>query len=300
MADEVTEKQQLVEIHLDDLDFDNDRNCRLQILPIGVKELADSILEHGLQQPIRVCPKGPDGKHIVVMGYRRCHAHRRLMREGHERFSKVGAIIDYEAGDDPKKFKVLNLSENLHRQNLNMLEEAQALVWFQEQEMNRTEIAQAIGMGEGWVQVRLMLLQLPQEIQIEAALGWLKENVIRQLYTIYKKQGKLAVFEACKKAKEARDRGEKIRLVKKKRDPLRKRKADATEIREMRDKIYDELGPHVLNENGEKGTCWAYSQIACRVLAWAIGDISDYDLVSTLKAYGDKTGNEVEMPELEY
>jgi len=293
-------KEELKEIPLDELDFDNERNCRIQILPISVKEMADSILEHGLQQPIKVCPKNEDGKHIVVMGYRRCHAHRRLVREGHTQFSTIKAIIDPEAGNDTKKFKVLNLTENLHRQNLNMLEEARALVWFREQGMNRAQIAYAVGMGEGWVQVRLMLLELPEEIQIEAAIGWLKEHVIRQLHTIYKKQGKLAVYEACKTAKEAKQRGEKIRLIKKKRDPMRTRKASEAEIREMRDKIYNELGPEVYNDEAVKGSCFAYSQMAIRALAWAIGDISDWDFISTMKAYGDKTGNEVEMPELEY
>ena len=166
--------------------------------------------------------------------------------------------------------------------------------------MSREEIAKSVGMGCGWVQVRLMLLELPKEIQIEASLGWIKENVLRQLYSIYKKNGNLAVFDACKAAKGARDRGEKIRLVKKRRDPLRKRKANEAEIREMRDKIYNELGPEVYNDDAKKGACWAYSQMAVRALAWAVGDISDFDFVSTMKAYGDKTGVEVKMPELKY
>jgi len=300
MEEKPVMKEELVLIPLEELDFDGERNCRLQILPIGVKELADSILEHGLQQPIRVCPKNEDGKHIVVMGYRRCHAHRRLTREGNKGYDCVKAIIDHEAGTDESKFKVLNLTENLHRQNLNMLEEAKALVWFKDQGMGRSEIASAVGMGDGWVQMRLMLLELPEEIQIEAALGWLKDPIVRQLHTIYKKRGKLAVYSACKKAKEARERGEKIRLVQKRRDPLRRRKASEIEIREMRDKIYKELGPEVYSDEAHKGSCWAYSQMACRALAWALGDISDYDLISTMKAYGDKTGNVVEVPSLEY
>ncbi len=292
-------KEELREIPLDELDFDNERNCRIQILPISVKEMADSILAHGLQQPIKVCTKDPvTGKHNVVMGYRRCHAHRRLTREGHEGFDVIKAIIDPDAGTDTKKFKVLNLTENLHRQNLNMLEEAMALQWFKDAGYGRADIAKEVGMSCGWVQVRLMLLEMPREIQVEAAMGWLTEVVLRQLHTIFKKQGKLAVYDACKKAKEARDRGEKVRLVKKRRDPFRKRKASEAELREMRDKIYNELGPEVYSDTAQKGSCWAYSQIAVRVLAWSVGDITDWDLMSTLKAFGEKTGNPVEMPEI--
>lgn len=289
-------EKELTKIPLDKLDFDGKRNCRLQILPIGVKEMANSVLQYGLQQPIKVCSPDEKGVHLVVMGYRRCHAFKRLTREGHEGFDSIDAIIDPEAGTDEKKFRVLNLTENLHRQNLNMLEEAIALQWFKDQNMSRADIAHAVGMSDGWVQVRLMLLELPEELRVEAAIGWLKDSIVRQLYSIYKKQGKLAVYEACKKAKEARDRGEKVRLVQRKHDPLRRRKASDSEIRAMRDRIYEELGPEVYNDEAKKGSCWAYSQMAVRALAWTVGDISDYDLISTMKAFGDKTGNEIKLP----
>ena len=293
-------KDELKYLELDDIIIDDDWNCRLQILPINIAELVDSIEEHGLQQPVVVTPPDKNGKHKLIMGYRRCHAYKRLIKEGRIEDTKIKALVNHEAAVDEKTARSLNLTENLHRQNLNMLEEAKALAWYRDAGYNRAETAHAVKMGEGWVQVRLMLLDLPEEVQYEAALGWLKEYAIRQLYTIYKKQGKLAVYEAVKKAKEARERGEKIRLVKTKKDPLRKRKASETEMRQMRDFIYDKFGPKAISEAGQIGNGWPFSQMAVRILAWSVGEITDYELFATLQGIGDKLDIEIEMPHIDY
>jgi ParB family chromosome partitioning protein len=290
--------EELKLIGLDEIVANDDWNCRIMIIPHNIQELAASIKDHGLKQPVVVIPK--DGEYKLIMGYRRYHAHKLLARQGHSEFLKIKAMIDDSEDMTEDKAKILNLTENLHRKDLNMLEEARALEYFKDRGYNRADTAAAVGMSSGWVQERFMLLDLPDDVQMEAAMGWISSPILRDLYSIFKKNGNNAGYEALRKAKEAKKRGEKVSLVKRKTDPLTKKVRKPPEIRQLRDFIYDNLGPEVYSDEGKKGSCWLHSQMAVRVLAFILGDISEYELKATLKTYADRTGNKVEMPTLEY
>lgn len=281
---------QIQEIELDKIAADDDWNCRLQILPLGVKELAESIEAHGLKQPVVVAPE-EDGKFRLIMGYRRYHAHKRLVNEG-KPFGKIKAIIDPDIAKDESNARVLNLTENLHRQNLNMLEEAKAIEWFVDNGYGREQIAAAVGMSYGWVQERIMVLRMPEEIQAEIALGWISSQNLKRLHTILKKKGKLATLKACRKAKELKERGETGRLVAYKSNPHKAIKPSSAQIREMRDRLFTELGPEALSENGEYGECWPWVQCATRMLAWVLGDISYSEVMGTVQGFAEGSGYE--------
>lgn len=266
-------------LNIDDIVKDDDWNTRSCIIPLNIRELADSIAQNGLIQPV-VCAPRPDGKFGLVAGFRRFHAHLLLRREGRLPSDKIKAVID-PALVDPVKAMLHNLSENLQRQDLNILEEALAIKRLKDKGESRESVAAKIGMSAGWVQERFMVLDLPTEIQAEAAMGWISSPILRQIYTVFRKKGRVAACEAVKKAKEHRKRGEKLVLIKRKGNILRKKKRNHDEIVRMKKFVYDKLGP-------------SYFTVA---LAWADGNISDYECLLHIREMARAQGVEFVVPE---
>lgn len=120
-------------------------------------ELAFSIRENGIVQPIVVTEHPTlDGKFLILAGHRR-HAAARLV--GHP---KVPVVIRHgeEAAID---HVVLMLVENLQRSDLNPLEKAEALGALRQQGMSQSEIARRVGIHASQVSYYLMLLDLDEE-----------------------------------------------------------------------------------------------------------------------------------------
>lgn len=80
-----------------------------------IRELAESIEAHGLQQPVRVYEKD-GGRYTLGFGFRRLAAHELLERE------TIPAFVEKPASD--KDIRAAQAIENLHRQDLHPLEEA--------------------------------------------------------------------------------------------------------------------------------------------------------------------------------
>lgn len=265
----------VLDIPMSDILFDEEWNCRYgKIMPIQVRDLMDSISQVGLLQPVVVGPWDKDGyKYKLIMGYRRYKANSLLGN------ATIKAIVDGQEWDE-KRARILNMTENLCRQNLNIYEEALTLQKLKEQGLGQFEIADELGKSRGWVQVRSMLLDLPQEIHFEAALGYFTEVMIRDLYTVYRNEGKVKCFQAVKAVKEAKRRGEKITVVKKRTHPFQKRVRRRPELAALNEVLMGKFGP-----------C-----LASRCLAWAAGEISDFDVHSSIKRYCEKLGLSYEIP----
>ncbi len=122
----------------------------------AISTLADSIREHGILQPILVRPLAFGGYQIVA-GERRWRAARMLGLD------EVPVIIrdltDIETAQ-------IALIENLQRENLNPLEEAQGYRSLQEDfGMKQDEISRIVGRSRSTVANALRLLKLPEEVQ---------------------------------------------------------------------------------------------------------------------------------------
>src|SRR5258706_4547785 len=165
------------ELPLKDIFADTDFNCRGAIAPIDVVDLARDIDAHGLQQAIVVQPfKDPQYKYRIVAGYRRHKAFQVLQRETIP-CNVVDGLSDVQA-------RIMNLSENLKRKDLNMLQEAKALEHLKNAGLTQDDVAREIGMSRGWTQIRFMILDLPKEIQYEVAAGFLSQQQVRDLSTL--------------------------------------------------------------------------------------------------------------------
>ncbi|MEW6770638.1 MAG: ParB/RepB/Spo0J family partition protein [Bacillota bacterium] len=163
----------------------------------GIKELAESIAEHGLLQPVVVRPLG-DGYELVA-GERRWRACRLLGWE-----SIPALVREY----DEVGTATALLVENLQRENLNPLEEALAYRrLIEEFGLSQEEVARRVGKSRAAVANGLRLLHLPPGVLRLLKTGELTAGHARALLSI----GDRAVQEGL--AREAVERGLSVRAV---------------------------------------------------------------------------------------
>jgi len=94
-------------------------NARLTDKKIGIEELAQSIKRHGLLQPVTLRGSYGNPPYELIVGQRRYHAHRLIPKSTIEAVF-CGDINDWEA-------KILSLTENMHRVELNHADKAEAI-----------------------------------------------------------------------------------------------------------------------------------------------------------------------------
>lgn len=163
---------------------------RRQFDPKGMKELADSISQSGLLQPITV--RRTETGYELIAGERRLMACRML------HLDKIPAIVEQF---DDEKSAVFSLVENLQRKDLNYFEEAVGIQQLMQRcEMTQQQVAERLGKAQSTVanKLRLLtfseplrrrmldaglterharaLLKLPDEITVAAAL----EHIVRE------------------------------------------------------------------------------------------------------------------------
>lgn len=141
-----------------------------------LKTLADSILEHGLAQPITVRPSNENGTYELVMGERRWRA---AILAG---LSEIPAIIKPLS---EKECFVISLIENLQRSDLNPIEEAKGYKRLMaEFNLTQDDLAKTLGKSRSTVANITRLLSLPQNIQDAISEGKITEGHARAIASI--------------------------------------------------------------------------------------------------------------------
>ena len=138
----------------------------------ALEELASSIKEHGVLQPIVVLPKG-DG-YIIVAGERRWRA---ATKAG---LQKVPALVRTLSAQHKLE---ISLIENLQRKDLNPLETATAYLKLRDQfNLTLDEIARRMGAGAvSTISNKLRLLKLHKAVQEALVSGVITEGQARPL-----------------------------------------------------------------------------------------------------------------------
>ena len=136
----------------------------------ALAELVHSIREVGLLQPVVVRPLGDD-RYELVMGERRWRATREVG------LATIPAIVRETGDDDMLRDALL---ENLHRSQLNPLEEAAAYAQLlADFGTTHEELAQRIGRSRPQITNTIRLLQLPAAVQRRVAAGVLSAGHAR-------------------------------------------------------------------------------------------------------------------------
>ncbi len=143
-----------------------------------LKELASSIEIHGVLQPIVVVRK--DSKFLIVAGERRYRASKIAG------LKKIPAIV--REFSDQKRLE-LSLIENIQRDNLNILETAEAYAKLREQfSLTAKQIGERVGgRSESAILNTLRLLKLPKNVKDCVLAGKIKEGQARPLLKIDEK-----------------------------------------------------------------------------------------------------------------
>ncbi len=170
-----------------DLDIDqirpNPLQPRLKFSSESIDELAHSIKESGILQPIVVVPE--ENHYRIIIGERRWRAAQKMG------FKKVPVLI---RSMPREKQLEASLIENLHREDLNPLEIALAYQkLIQDLHFTQQEVAQKVGKDRTSVTNYLRLLNLPQEIQEHLADGKLTMGQARALLSVERKNLQISI-----------------------------------------------------------------------------------------------------------
>ena len=154
----------------------NPENPRLLFEESALEELAASIREHGVLQPILVRPAGRD-LYQLVAGERRWRAARRAG------LLTIPALVEELDDDAAMEIAVI---ENLQREDLSPLEEATMYEKMVTQHgYSIRKLAQKLGKDKGYLENRLRLADAPEEIR---ALVSVRKDTISHAYELMKVQ----------------------------------------------------------------------------------------------------------------
>ncbi len=218
---------------------------RLTIKPESLQELADSIRAQGIVQPIVVRPLGDSGRYELIAGERRWRA---AQLAG---LQELPAIVK---SVPDRTVMSIALIENIQREQLNPLEEAQALQrLLNEFGMTHQDVAEAIGRSRAAVSNLLRLLDLGSEARALLEAGQLEMGHARALLSLqHGEQARLASHVA--------ERGLSVRATEKlvrqamagtpTNTPVRDQDPN---VRKLEGELGERLGASVRIKHGRKG-----------------------------------------------
>ena len=233
---------------LSEIDIDRIQRGRYQprqvFEPEALQELADSISAQGVIQPIVV---RPDGDHFeLVAGERRWRA---AQLAG---LQKIPAVIRKL---DARATAAIALIENIQREDLNPLEEAQAFMrLIEEFDLTHQQVADSVGRSRAAVSNLLRLLDLADPVKEQVNKGLLDMGHARALLALIR-------HDQVEVAKIVINRGLSVReteqLVKKTLASQDKGKAKAPaadpDVQRLETRISEKLGAGVKIKSGKKG-----------------------------------------------
>jgi ParB family chromosome partitioning protein len=211
-----------------------------------IEELARSIETHGIIQPIMVRPSG-EGYEIVA-GERRWRAARRAS------LKQVPCIIR-ELSEEQNM--LISIIENMQREDLNPMEEAEALnQMITKYGLTQEEVSKSVGKSRPYITNALRLLKLPEEIRELVMNGELTSGHARAIVGV--KEEKNQIHLAKKVVKEGLSVRETEALAnqeneghdKKKTKP--KSRAKNREITDMEEELKTALGTKVAISHGTR------------------------------------------------
>jgi ParB family chromosome partitioning protein len=252
---------------------DDNFNCRKDVTPFSVMELAKSIKEQGLLQPIAVQPiEHPNYKYRIILG------HRRYLACIQNNATHIECII--KEGLNDTDALTLNVVENIQRKDLNMLEEALAIERFLKMGDTFKQVASRLNKSIGWVQVRSAILSLPEDLRKEVAAGLFSTDNLKSMKTLSVEDK----YEFTRRLKDSKIKGNKFKPAKVKRkrkiDPLEKKAIKHDVLALIQESIYDQIGANEYT----------------RTLAWANGHISTIDFLEDVQTRAKSDGKVFKIP----
>lgn len=180
--DDVPEDRKIQDIEIAQIE-PNEFQPRHEFSDDSIAELAQTIEKDGLLQPITVRKK--DDHFEIIAGERRFRATKKLG------WTKIPAIV--RAMDDQQTAS-LALIENLQRENLNPIDEAQAYKRLMKlNDLTQVQLAKEVGKSQSYVANKIRLLKLSKPVQDELIKGTISQRHGRALLSLDVKQQQKAL-----------------------------------------------------------------------------------------------------------
>ena len=217
----------------------------------ALNELADSIKEQGLMQPIIVRSIGNE-RYEIIAGERRYRA------AGIAGLTEVPVLIKEV---DDKNALSLALIENIQREDLNAIEEAQGLQrLIHEFDYTHETCAQAIGRSRSAVSNLLRLLNLAQPVQTMLLAGDVEMGHARALLSLDSAQQVMLAQEIANKRLSVREAEKRVQQIQtqiqkgegEQNQHTAKNRAISGDIKSLQEKLSDALGAQVDIKMGAK------------------------------------------------
>lgn len=212
----------------------------------SLQELAESIRQQGVMQPVVVRPVG-DGQYELIAGERRWRA---TQMAGLDR---IPALVR----DVPDAAAVaMALIENIQRENLNPIEEAFALHRLQDEfGLTQAQVAEAVGKSRTTITNLLRLINLSQEVRVMLEHGDLEMGHGRAMLTLESEQQIQVARQIVAKALSVRQTEALVRRLQQE-NPARangRDRAPDPNIRRLQDDLAERLGASVAISHGARG-----------------------------------------------
>ena len=205
VMEETTSDELVKSIKLNEIE-PNKEQARKNFDDESLEELANSIKEYGVIQPIVVSKK--DNYYQIIAGERRWRASKKAG------LKEIPAIV---RDDDEQKNKEISLIENIQREDLNPIEKARGIKQLmQEYNLTQQNVADKLGKSRSSIANTVRILNLDERVIQLAAEGKLTEGHCKTLMTIDdpEKQYKMALY-IIESGDSVRDAEKRMRVRKK-------------------------------------------------------------------------------------
>lgn len=210
----------------------------------SIAELADSISEHGIIQPLIVRKSG--NAYELVAGERRWRAARKAALD------KVPCLIR-EFSDEENA--LIAIIENMQRQDLDPIEEAEGLnKMIKEYGLTQAEVSKSVSKSRPYITNSLRLLKLPEDIREKVSLGELSAGHARALLGVKSAEEQEQLCARVIANGLSVRETEKLVQAKGKQKPVRRKSKKDPDIIAVEEKLKEIYGTKVsITTNGRKG-----------------------------------------------
>ncbi|MQC25126.1 MAG: ParB/RepB/Spo0J family partition protein [Chloroflexi bacterium] len=225
----------------------NPRQPRTHFDAAELEELAASIREHGVLQPV-VLTRALDGEgYYLIAGQRRWQAAKLAGR------TKIAAVV--RTAPDDRGLLELALIENVQRSNLNALETAAAYQTLADDfGLSHEEIAKRVGKRRTTVSNTLRLMRLAAPLQAALTRGIISEGHARALLGLPEADAQTAALATLvKRELSVRQTEELVRKLQGEKQPAKRRTKQSPSMAELENRVRDKLGTKVALRRGRKG-----------------------------------------------
>jgi ParB family chromosome partitioning protein len=259
-------------------------NIRSKITGPELKELTDSVIEHGVRNPLK-CWR-TNGRIFLEDGFRREEAAKRA------KLKEVPVIIN-DHTQPVRDALVGNMVENIEREDVNGMDLARRIQKLLDMKMSKEEIGKRISRSQTWISQTLAFLKSDPKLQAMVSNGNLSLDEGKKISKL-DKEHQAKVGAGLVQAKKIGDKGAKSRIKKGIERATRKStpsKPSARKLQVALNQAYTLMGEMKKVGHGETQDFFAVKGTYAG-LKWALGQIDGLSLDKLGKEYSIKFGKD--------